>query len=484
MIEKNELPTGWCSTDLGDIISPSKEKIEPVKTESIPYIGLEHIEKDTGKLLSFGNSTEVTSTKTVFHKGDLLYGKLRPYLNKVCVTEIDGICSTDILVFNEQRFLSNKLLKYRMLCPDFVRYANQNATGVNHPRVDFKKIASFEIALPPLAEQHRIVAKIEELFTQLDAGVEALKKAKEQIKQYRQAVLESAFNGKLTEKWRLSSKEYIAPISEFISNVQKTRSTDGKTVCDQLESTLEMPNGWLGVLLYQIADIGTGATPLRSNKNYYENGTIPWITSSAVNSQYITKADEFITELAIKETNAKIFPKNSLIIALYGEGKTRGKVSELLIEAATNQACAAIIFNDQTVVLKPFIKLYFQKNYEDLRKLASGGVQPNLNLGIIKSTLIPLPPLAEQEIIVGEIEKKFPIMEDIEKTIDQSLSYSETLRQSILSQAFSGKLVPQNPNDEPAEKLLERIRAERLNQAAGKPQNSGPRRTRKQATLA
>jgi type I restriction enzyme S subunit len=434
-----QLYQGWIYAQLGDLIEPSKEKINPIATDSSHYIGLEHIEKDTGKILSYGRSEEVTSTKSIFHEGDLLYGKLRPYLNKVCISDFNGVCSTDILVFKKQTYLSNKYLKYRMLCPDFVRFANQNATGVNHPRVDFKKISTFVLALLPLAEQRRIVAKIEELFTKLDAGMESLKKAKEQLKQCRRQILIDIFNNKMSKyEW---------------------------------------------VELSRIADVSTGATPLRSNKKYFENGTIPWITSGALNELFVTKADEYITELALEETNAKIFPKNTLLIALYGEGKTRGKVSEQLIEAATNQACAAIIFKEAYSHHRAFVKLFLRKNYEDIRKLSSGGVQPNLNLSIIKKTKVPLPPINVERDLLDDVEVKFSIINNIEKAIDHSLAHAETLRQSILAQAFSGKLVPQDPNDEPAEKLLERIRAERAEKAGGKSGAGGKRSPRQTAIV-
>ncbi|CAG1769911.1 partial Type-1 restriction enzyme EcoKI specificity protein, partial [uncultured bacterium] len=129
-------PEGWCLANVGDVIEPSSEKIDPLKIQEMPYIGLEHIEKDTGELLGQGRSNDVRSTKTRFYSGDLLYGKLRPYLNKVYVADFDGICSTDILVFSKNPYASSKYLSFRFLCGDFVRYANRNVSGVQHPRVD------------------------------------------------------------------------------------------------------------------------------------------------------------------------------------------------------------------------------------------------------------------------------------------------------------------------------------------------------------
>ena len=207
--------------------------------------------------------------------------------------------------------------------------------------------------------------------------------------------------------------------------------------------------------LEDIANIGTGATPNRLNKEYYNNGIIPWINSSSTNCTYITEASEYITEKAINETNCKIYPIGTLIVAMYGEGKTRGQVSELLIESATNQACAAISLIDTNI--KAYIKNYFEGNYFHLRKLAEGGNQPNLSIGKISNYTIPLPPLSEQHRITTEIEKCFSIIDIIECGKADLQTAIKQAKSKILDLAIHGKLVPQDPNDEPAIELLKRI---------------------------
>jgi type I restriction enzyme, S subunit len=162
----------------------------------------------------------------------------------------------------------------------------------------------------------------------------------------------------------------------------------------------------------------------------------------------------------LKETNLKIYPKHTLLLALYGEGKTRGKCSELLIEATTNQAIAAIVQNGLEELTRPYLKYFFHKNYIEIRKKATGGVQPNLNLGIVENTFLPMPSIDEQYQIIQEIESRLSICDNIETTIEENLQRAESLRQSILKQAFTGKLVPQDPNDEPAAQLLARIQQE------------------------
>jgi type I restriction enzyme S subunit len=348
-----------------------------------------------------------------------------------------GIYKNSELAFQNQRVGRFEILNESILDNKFLLYLLyglkqqilDDAYGGAQPNISSGKIEEMEVPLPPFAEQLRIVVKIEELFSDLDKGIETLKTAKEQLKVYRQAVLKYAFEGRLTN-----------PDLE-----------DG-----------ELLEGWVEKRIDEVASVGTGATPLKGNKDYYNDGNIPWVTSGALNDEFVRKASDFVTLKAIKETNLSVYPKHTLLVAMYGEGKTRGKCSELLIEACTNQAIAAIFFDRHDIRIKPYLKYFLLKNYNDVRKLAAGGVQPNLNLGIIKSTKFPMPTSwEEQNKIVQEIESRLSVCDKIEESIVQGLQKAEALRQSILKKAFEGKLVPQDPNDEPAHVLLQRIKSER-----------------------
>src|SRR5262249_45956585 len=153
----------------GDVTLPTSEKAEPRERPDAPYLSLEHIEADTGRILGRGRGVHVKSTKAVFRAGDVLYGKLRPYLNKVCIPDFDGICSTDILVFSERRGVDNRYLKWFLSQPHVVQYANHHSTGVQLPRISFEKLAELDFPLPPLAEQRCIVAQVEALLARVNA---------------------------------------------------------------------------------------------------------------------------------------------------------------------------------------------------------------------------------------------------------------------------------------------------------------------------
>ena len=156
-----DIPSGWERSTLGNVASLSNEKCEPSSTNVLRYIGLEHIESGSQRITGVGSSADVSSTKSAFRAGNVLYGKLRPYLKKVCRPTFDGICSTDILVFSESPSIDNGFLLHFLSRQETANFATQNANGINLPRINSTTLGELSIGIPPLAEQRRIVAKIE-----------------------------------------------------------------------------------------------------------------------------------------------------------------------------------------------------------------------------------------------------------------------------------------------------------------------------------
>ena len=353
--------------------------------------------------------------------GDLLLSNSmsfgRPY-----IMGINGAIHDGWLVIRDNKRIDKNYLYHVLGSPYVFNQFSKSAKGSTVRNLNIDIVSEVSIQLKPLPEQRAIVSKIEELFSDLDKGIDDLKKAQAQLVIFRQAALKKAFEGEYPQK-----------------------------------------------KIIEIADVNTGATPKRGNSEFWENGTIPWVTSTVVNNDFVNEPSELITENAIKQTNCKLIPKGSLLVAMYGEGKTRGKCSELNIDTATNQALAGITLFEENKESKQFVKWFFVKNYEEIRLLSSGGVQPNLNLTIIKNTIIPFPEHKQQIQIAKEIESRLSVCDNVELSIVESLKKAKALRQSILKKAFEGTLLSAEeiaeckaaPDYEPASVLLEKIKAEK-----------------------
>ena len=190
----------------------------------------------------------------------------------------------------------------------------------------------------------------------------------------------------------------------------------------------------------------------------YWNGLIPWVSSGEVAFCRVRETRERITELGLANTSTTLHPPGTVLLGMIGEGKTRGQAAILEIGACNNQNSAAIRVSE-TGLPPEYVYRYLEGQYEQTRTLSSGNNQPALNKTRVERMILPLPPLSEQKRIVAELESKISLIDALEFEIKNQLPRADRLRQSILKQAFEGKLVPQDANDEPASALLERIRA-------------------------
>lgn len=201
------------------------------------------------------------------------------------------------------------------------------------------------------------------------------------------------------------------------------------------EQPYKIPNNWCWTRLENIAEWGSGGTPSRKRKEYY-NGKIPWIKTGELNNGYIFNSEEKITELGLKNSSAKLYPINTVIIAMYGA--TIGKVGILSIEATTNQACAcAVVFKN---IKYKYIFYYLISQKEVFINKSKGGAQPNLSQNIIKNHEIPLPPINEQQRIVNRIESLFTKLDKAKELIENTLAQFEQNKMAILHKAFTGEL--------------------------------------------
>jgi type I restriction enzyme S subunit len=221
----------------------------------------------------------------------------------------------------------------------------------------------------------------------------------------------------------------------------------------------ELPEGWCWSSLGELFEIRVGATPSRSKPEYWGGG-VPWVSSGEVSFCRIGQTRETISATGLRNSSAQLNPAGSVLLGMIGEGRTRGQAAILTCPACNNQNSAAIWVSEAG--LPPEYVYYFlMEQYEVTRTRGSGNNQPALNKSRVQGIPIPLPPLAEANRIVVHIEEHESVIESLAADSRLSISRLARLRQSILKWAFDGRLVDQDPTDEPASVLLERIRAER-----------------------
>ncbi len=428
---------------LGEVVRPNRPRVKPEAMPDAPFIGMEHVEAHTMKLLGTVPASTMKSSAVHFKPGDVLYGRLRPYLNKVFRPTFEGLCSAEFIVFPENDRVDGRYLQYFLNSGTFVRFATHLNAG-DRPRVDFDQIAPFKIPVPSLAKQREIVAELEKQFSRLDEAVANLQRVKANLKRYKASVLKAAVEGRLVETEaslaRREGRTYETG-DQLLQRIFEERrvkwSGRGKWKAPESPAAdAPLPTGWAWASVDQLADVGTGATPKRDKAAYWSDGDVPWVTSSVVNEDYVDEVSEFVTKLALEETNLTLYPIGTLLIAMYGEGKTRGKCTELRIPASTNQALAALQVDSS---IRGYLRHFLELNYEEMRKFASGGVQPNLNLSLVRAVCVPLPPLSEQTRIVAEVDRHLSIIREVEAEVDTNLQRAQALRQSTLSAAFSKK---------------------------------------------
>jgi len=479
---------------LGDVANEAVDQSGP--GGEFVYVDISSVDRGSKRIAltrQLPKAEAPSRAKQVLQAGDVLVSMTRPNLNAVALVprQLSGAIGSTGFHVLRSKHMKPEFLFYLVQTEEFIRAMCDQVQGALYPAVRPKDIHAFQLKLESVSQQTRIVEKLEELLSGLDVGVAELKAAQRKLARYRQSLLKAAVQGDLTANWREQHppQETGAQLLIRILAERRTRwearqlakfEQQGKTppkdwqkkypepVRPDIDDLPALPQGWVWATVDQLAQVGTGVTPLRSRGAYFNGGTIPWVTSGALNSEMVVSASEFVTELALKECRLEVFPAGSLLIAMYGEGKTRGKCAEMVIPATINQAIAAVVLEPAALACKAFVKAFLLHSYQQMREQASGGVQPNLNLQIVKSMPLPLPPLAEQAEITQVLAGCMAEIKQLHSAVALGLQQSTAQRQNILRAAFTGQLVPQNPADEPASTLLARIRAERAAQGAAR----------------
>ena len=341
---------------------------------------------------------------------------------------------------------------------------------------------------PPLPEQHRIVAEIEKQFTRLGASVTALKRVQANLKRYRASVLKAACEGRLvpTEaKLARSEGRDYEPADQLLERILAERRARREAQekprgrykePDALDNSdlPGLPNGWVWTTLPQLGELNRGKSKHRPrNDPRLLGGSYPFVQTGDIRHSQglVTRHSQTYTEFGLAQS--RLWPSGTLCITIAANIAETGILS---YPACFPDSVVGFVCYDDPVITK-FLEFFVRTEREGLERFAPATAQKNLNLKVLSDLAVPLPPLAEQHRLVAEVERLLSVINQTETTVEANLTRAERLRQSILKEAFSGKLVPQDPNDEPASVLLQRIRAEReAAQAAAKPKSGAKRR--------
>jgi type I restriction enzyme S subunit len=370
----------------------------------------------------------------------------------------------------------------------FNSFLTRLSTGTTFEAVSGDDVRAFEVPLAPLPEQRRIVSAIEQQFSRLDAGVAALRQAKEKLKRYRAAVLKAAVEGKLTETWR-AEHPATEPASRLLERILAERRAKWETdlkvrgkdpakvryvepAKPVVESLPELPEGWCWATVGQLL-----IEPPCNGNSVKGSNRPPGVAALRLSAmsesgfdysdrRYIPISDDIAESLAIREGDYFV---------------SRGNGSLHLVGRGTlaQTPPGRIVFPDTMIRLR-FINIGLLRNFIaciwssafmrtqiKTKARTTAGIY-KISQPDVESFILPLPPLAEQEQIVTEVEQRLSVVNQLEATVEANLKRAERLRQSILKEAFAGRLVPQDPNDEPASVLLERIRRERSGRKNGR----------------
>lgn len=377
----------WRRVKLSDVATEYSERIDdPSSSDYEWYIGSDCIDGFAFTISRKQPASKIHSAQKLFKKGDYLlvrrslYGS--DFRERAPRADFDGICSADILTIREKPgTIVDGYLIAVLYSKQLWKFIVSNSTGSLTRRIKWNQLKDFEFDLPPVELQQKLV----ELLWAM-------------------------------EDTKAAYKELISKSDEFV-----------KSQFIELFGDAKNPKYPI-VRLKELTDVCSGGTPDRKTTEYWESGNIPWVKTTELQNNVLTTTEEFITESGLLNSSAKIVPSNTILIAMYGQGKTRGMTAFLGVQACTNQACACILPTDKIDML--FLWQYFILSYNELRNLAKGSNQANLNAGQIKNFLVPLPPL--------EVQMEFRVfVEQLDKSkfeAKQALEYITAAQKALMRQ--------------------------------------------------
>jgi len=478
------LPPGWVWTTLGEVCLVNPSTIAGPLGDDVPvsFVPMAAVETATGRVDAsrVRPYSEVARGYTRFSEGDVLFAKITPCMEngKIAVarglTNGAGCGSTEFHVLRPLGHVSSELVMYYLLQDNFRKEARRHMAGTaGQLRVPAWFVSEAPFPLPPLQEQHRIVAEIDKHLTRLDAAVASLQRARANLKRYRASVLKAACEGHLVpteaELARHEGRGY-EPASVLLERILEERRArwvaHGKRRGKYRESQPldtsnlpALPEGWVWATVEQIGSVGSGHTPKGVAGYITPSGEIPWFRVGDMNlpgnERFMRNGTAFVSSTDAGLLGLRAFPPGTIVFPKRGGAIVTNKKRQLALPSALD-------LNTMGIVPSPLVAAYVWWWFQTVPLVAlhDGSNVPQINHDDIAPLLVPLPPLSEQRRIVAEVERLLAVIQAAAEMLGANLQRAERLRQVVLRRALEGKLVPQDPTDVPASVLLERIRAE------------------------
>lgn len=482
------LPQGWTVATLGDVVGPVPGKIKPDPTSNLPFIGMDHIASEALRPFDAGEFKAMKSAAAHFNKGDVLFGRLRPYLKKVFEADREGAASAEFIVFPASDMLDSRFLMYRLHSQDFIDFAKKESSG-DRPRVDRDDLLPFELLLPPLTEQTRIASKIDELFSRIDEGEAALKRVEALVGRYRQSVLKAAVTGRLTAAWRAANPPAEDGETRLARLLEARRHAWEQAERARLEAAgkppkddrwkakyksptppdttdlPDLPEGWVWVNLEQLS-VRAAHNGLSIKGSNSPPGTAT-LKLSALNSDNIDFKEHRYIRIDGETENRLLLKAGDFLVSRANGSKKYCGIGRLVQITPMKVMFPDTIIRYQLIQnesLARWVELiwgsgFVREKIEDRAKTSAGIYK--VSQSDLAAVAIPLPPDPEISVLVDAISRRMAEASAFARSFRELPKSSAALRQSILKAAFAGKLVPQDPADEPADALLARIAAAR-----------------------
>lgn len=391
----------WKTYKLDEFCEPIRKGYTPKSSEDLAYIGLEHIEQQTLRLLSVGQSSDVTSNKFKFESGDVLFGKLRPYFRKVYRPKFSGICSTDISVFRAKKDFDTGYLFYLLATKDFIDYSNAVSSGTRMPRADWNLLKNSEWAVPNLKTQQRIAS----ILSSLDDAIE----------------LNQQINKTLEEMAKAIFKEWFVDFN-FPNATGKFQETEiGK-----------IPVGWKVGKLGDIVDTKGGTTPSTTKKEYWD-GEYYWTSPrdlSNLQTNVLLDTSKKITALGLKQISSGILPKGTLLLS------SRAPIGYLAISEVPISINQGFIAINGTKVSNLFMLYWLKENMQTIINNANGSTFLEISKTVFRNIPIAIPSSEVLEKFEEIISSIYNQILNNEKE-NQSLS---NLRDTLLPKLMKGEI--------------------------------------------